>query len=137
MKRMTTIVLALATAAAFSLGATAAGRASEGAHGGPKATISGELVDMGCYVAHASKGEKHAECALKCVAGGMPMGLLTSKGQLYLMTMDHANADPYNKAKEWAGKQIKVTGAVNTRQGVKTIDVSAAELVATAAKQAG
>ena len=132
MKRITTIALALAMATSLSLGASSLGRAAESGHGGVKASVTGELVDMGCYVAHGAKGVKHTECASKCIMGGMPMGLLTAKGQLYVMTMDHANADPYNKAKEWAGKQVKVTGPINTRNGVKVIDVSAAELVASA-----
>ena len=26
-------------------------------------TVTGELVDMGCYVGHGAKGEKHVDCA--------------------------------------------------------------------------
>jgi hypothetical protein len=97
-------------------------------------TLSGEVVDMGCYVGHGAKGEKHIECATKCIANGMPMGLLTADGQLYLITLDHDNADPYNALKNMAGKNVSVTGTVATRNGVKAIDVTEAKEMAAAAK---
>jgi hypothetical protein len=93
-------------------------------------TISGELVDMGCYVEHGAKGEKHVDCANKCIANGMPMGVLTSDGTLYLVTLNHDNGDPYNALKGMAGKNVTVTGAVSTRNGVKAIDVTAAKQMA-------
>jgi hypothetical protein len=87
-------------------------------------TISGELVDTGCYLGHSARGAKHVDCATKCIAQGMPMGLLTNDGTLYLLTLNHDNADPYNKLKEMAGKTVSVTGVVMTRAGMKGIDVS-------------
>jgi len=84
---------------------------------------TGELVDMGCYVGHTAKGEKHSECAAKCIAGGMPMGLLSANGRIFLLTMDHANPEAYNKAKGMAGKRITVSGPVHERNGIKTLDV--------------
>ncbi len=87
-------------------------------------TITGEVVDTGCYLGHAGRGAKHVECATKCIAQGMPMGLLTSNGTLYLLTLNHDNADPYNQLKEMAGKTVRVTGMVMSRSGMKGIDVS-------------
>src|SRR5262249_41204485 len=43
-----------------------------------KKSITGEVVDMGCWLGHAARGEKHVSCAQKCLNQGMPMGLLTS-----------------------------------------------------------
>jgi hypothetical protein len=86
-------------------------------------TITGEIVDTGCYLGHAAMGEKHTECATKCIANGNPMGLLTSKGKLYLLTMSHDNADPYNKCKDWAAKQVAVTGVVIARAGMTGLEV--------------
>ena len=96
-------------------------------------TLKGELVDMGCYVSHEARGEKHKDCATKCVAGGMPMGLLTADNKLYLLTMNHDNADPYNQAKDMMSAMVEVTGMLGERNGVKAIDVTDAKLVASAA----
>ena len=103
-----------------------------GEHQGTVKKLSGEVVDTGCYLGHAARGEKHgASCGSKCVANGMPMGLLTADGTLYLITMNHDNADPYNKLKGMVGKNVTLTGTVMTRSGMKGIDVTE---VAAAAK---
>ena len=91
-------------------------------------SITGEVIDMGCWLGHAARGEKHISCATKCLNEGMPMGLLTSNGTLYLVTLDHDNADPYNNLKSMAGKNATVTGELLTRSGVKAIEASAVQL---------
>src|SRR5512138_1470500 len=132
MKRTTLILTAAIAAACFSVFALGIAVAADVHAGGKPTTLSGELVDMGCYIGHMAKGEKHADCAAKCVSGGMPMGILTTSGKLYLLTMDHANPDAYNKAKDFAGKQVKITGPTHVRNGINTIDVVSAETVAMA-----
>jgi hypothetical protein len=91
-------------------------------------SITGEVVDTGCYLGHAARGEKHVSCATKCVNQGMPMGLLTSDGTLYLLTLNHDDADPYNSLKGMAGKTVSVTGTIMSRGGMKGIDVGAVRL---------
>lgn len=124
MKRLTAVALSLMLSA-YALPVIA----HEGHHvPGEKVvtkTITGEVVDTGCYLGHASRGEKHVSCATKCLQQGMPMGLLTSNGTLYLVTLDHDNADPYNSLKDMAGKTVSVTGEVMTRSGMKGIEASA------------
>ncbi len=115
-----------AHAASHAMGAHAKAAAA------PK-TITGELVDTGCYMAHSGHGEKHIPCATKCIAQGMPMGLLTSDGTLYLLTMDHDNADPYNDLKTMAGKTVSVTGTMVARGGLKGLEVSSSKLAAASA----
>ena len=90
-------------------------------------TLKGEVVDMGCYMAHEAHGAKHKECGAKCVAGGMPMGLLTSTGKLYLITLNHDDADAYNHLKDWIDSDVEVTGVVTERAGMRSIDVSSAK----------
>lgn len=92
----------------------------------PKAeTLSGEIVDTNCYLAHGARGEKHTSCAAKCISSGTPMGLLTDAGVLYLLTPNHDNPDAYNKLKDMAAKTVAVTGMVMERNGMKGIDVTA------------
>ncbi|MBI5838199.1 MAG: hypothetical protein HZB25_13250 [Candidatus Eisenbacteria bacterium] len=117
-----TFLFTLAAAAVLAAGAPA--RADQMSKHAPT-TITGEVVDMGCWLGHSARGAKHVECATKCIQGGMPMGLLTDKGVLYLLTLSHDDADPYNKIKDMAGKTVSVTGSVMTRSGVKGIDVTA------------
>jgi len=85
--------------------------------------VQGEIVDLGCYLGHGAKGADHQSCALKCVANGMPMGLLTKDGSLYLLTVSHENADPFNQAKKWAAEQVIVSGPILERDGMKALEV--------------
>jgi len=96
-------------------------------------TIKGEIVDTGCYIANGAMGEKHKDCASKCIANGMPMALMASDGRLILLTLDHDNADPYNQCKTLAGAQVEVTGTMSERNGMKALDVTGVKAVATAA----
>ncbi len=86
MKRVMS-VLAVLCAVAFTVAVKADEKAMKAA---PKpSVIKGELVDMGCYMGREARGEKHKSCATKCVAGGMPMGLLAANNKLYLLTLNH------------------------------------------------
>lgn len=113
------------------IAATVAGSAwASGAHmdpSGKTATISGEMLDMACYMAHEGKGKKHAKCATACVKGGAPIGLLTKDGKVYLVVGDHENEKPFLEAKALAGFEAKITGTVFTRGGLTAVIVSKAE----------
>src|SRR5262245_15015271 len=99
----------------------------------PATTLKGEVVDMGCYMAHEAHGAKHKEGGAKCISGGMPMGLLTSQGKLYLITLNHENGDAYNQLKDLVDTEVEVTGVVSERAGMKSIDVATAKAASTAA----
>ena len=100
------------------------------AHEDANVSVQGEIVDMGCYLGHGARGADHQSCALKCVLGGMPMGLLTDDGTLYLLTMSHSDADPFNAAKELAAETVTVTGPEHDRNGIKSIEVTAVKKTA-------
>jgi hypothetical protein len=120
MRNMKTLVLGLAVFLTI-LGAGLTLQASEG----EDVTVQGEILDMACYVAHEAKGPDHAGCAKKCVKGGQPMGLLAEDGTVYLLYASHEDGDAFEKAKEHAGEQVELTGAMATQAGVKGIEVHA------------
>jgi len=124
-----------ATAHAHHATAAAASATKKEEPAAKSMTVSGELVDLGCYLGHGAKGASHKDCATKCIAGGMPMGVLTKEGALYLLVMSHDNAEPYTKAKDMAAEEVKVTGPVSKRSGMQAIEVDAIEM-ATMAKPA-
>lgn len=136
MKRTITV---LAAVLALGVGLQAVGHAGETGKMADKAmsmkakpaaetTLTGEIVDTGCYISHGARGAKHKECAAKCISEGMPMGLLTADGTLYLITMNHDNADAYNAAKNMAAETVLATGTVSERNGVKAIDLVAVKV---------
>jgi hypothetical protein len=83
-------------------------------------TVTGEIVDLMCYLDHGAKGEKHSGCAETCVKSGGPVGLLTKKNELYLIIGDHK---PINDVlTPYAAKTITVKGKVVERNGMKMIE---------------
>ena len=93
---------------------------------GTQATITGEIVDTGCYLGSGERGTKHQQCAQLCIRKGMPMGLLTSAGDLYLVVPPHSKTEAYKKVQGWAGLDVEVTGTVMERNGMKSIEVASA-----------
>jgi len=47
--------------------------------------LVGEVVDYSCYLQLGKHGGKHRDCGQKCLKAGMPIGLLTKEGKLYLL----------------------------------------------------
>lgn len=92
---------------------------------GKTQTLTGEILDLACYVGHEAKGEKHKSCAQACISGGAPMGLLTSDGHVYLLVENHEMKKPYDELKSKAAEQMKVTGTVQERGGLPAIVVTA------------
>src|SRR5262245_22224253 len=107
----------LLTAAAFWLAATLATSAEAGR------TLSGEIVDLACYVGHGAKGPDHQKCAQKCAQMGQPVGLLATDGALYLLVADHSNPEPYRKARSLAGDSVEIQGEVAEKGGMKAVTV--------------
>jgi hypothetical protein len=96
-------------------------------------TWTGEILDAGCYLGNGAMGPKHAECALKCAANGMPLMLLTKEGRAVLLTPNHDNPDAYEAVKKLAGSMAVITGSMNERGGVRGIDVTGAKSATAAA----
>lgn len=118
MRNRTLFVMALACTLAGAAFAADPGAAK-------KVTVQGEVLDMACYVAHEAKGPSHADCAVSCLKGGQPMGLLAKDGTVYLLFADHSDAAAYNKTKEFGGKNVEVQGEASARGAIKGITVAA------------
>ena len=88
-----------------------------------EATITGLVVDTGCYVSHDTKGPKHVNCATACAKAGVPLAILDEvSGTLYLpVAVNHKNQNltlmPYIE------KRVKVTGNVFEKNGMKGIGI--------------
>src|SRR5438034_5558757 len=77
---------------------------------GKAITVQGELIDTACFVTSDgdAKGKDHAECAQRCMASGVPAGILPegskdSDAMMYLLTNPTVLAS-------YAAQTIKVEG---------------------------
>lgn len=47
-------------------------------------TVTGEVVDLWCYMDHKGHGEKHKVCAITCAKAGNPIGIADKSGNIYI-----------------------------------------------------
>ena len=90
-------------------------------------TLTGEVVDVFCYLDHGEEGlgKKHASCAKKCIKNGLPVAIKVGD-QLYLASL--ADHEPANALlADYAAQQVTVHGKVMERDGQKFIAVSHVE----------
>ena len=81
--------------------------------------VTGEIVDMMCYVDHNAMGEKHAGCGEKCIKGGGPVGIV-SDGKAYLVVGAHK---PMNdELAPLAGKTVTLKGKMASNGGVSMLE---------------
>jgi hypothetical protein len=83
-------------------------------------TVKGEVLDMVCYIDHNATGEKHADCAKKCITMGLPVGIKGDDGKTYLLIGEHKPLN--NELAQYAGKKITVEGKIASRDGVNIIE---------------
>jgi hypothetical protein len=92
----------------------------DGLASGETKKITGEVVDMACYIDHNATGEKHADCAKKCITSGLPVGLKADDGKTYLLIGEHK---PLNdELAQYAAKKITVEGKITSRDGIYMIE---------------
>src|SRR5204863_9783701 len=78
--------------------------------------ITGEVIDMACYLDHNATGEKHTDCAKKCIASGLPVGLKADDGKTYVLIGEHMAMN--KELVEYAAKKITEEGKAVWRDGV-------------------
>ena len=97
---------------------------------GKAVSVTGEIVDLSCYLQLGKHGEKHKPCGTKCLNSGQPIGLVTQAGMIYmLMEEEH---DPRRDgqttlrkaATDNLAKVVDVTGTETLVKGVHAIYVS-------------
>ncbi len=138
------VIGVLATGGAFVYAGGSHGKHEHDNADKPK-TLTGEVVDLMCYLDHGARGKDHRDCAKRCITSGGPVGLLVDgpsgeheqhgqrgqhgehgeghdegQRQVYLIIGNHK---PLNsKLADHAAKQITVAGKVVERDGMKMIE---------------
>ena len=107
---------------------------------GKPATVTGEVVDVSCYLQLGKRGDAHVACGSKCITNGQPIGLLDAKDKLYLLFAEehHPRRDGQVDLKTvflpLLAKNVTVTGMEVEMRGYRGLFVQAAELLETGSK---
>jgi hypothetical protein len=114
-----TIAIALTAGFAASPLALAQEQGKESLDAAATKEVTGEVVDMMCYIDHDAKGEKHANCGEKCIKGGGPVGIV-SDGKAYLVVGAHK---PMNdELAPLAGKTVTLKGKMASNGGMTMLE---------------
>lgn len=107
-------------AASESKSTEPAGKATEAAKSGDEITVTGEVLDLACYLDHGAKGSAHKECAETCIKSGLPVGIKGEDGHLYLLIGDHKPINDQIAAH--AAGTVTVKGKLAQRDGLRAIE---------------
>ena len=124
-KKPTVLKLAVTATFATALACAPFALAQEHEHGkqdltaAAEKTVTGEIVDLMCYVDHGAMGEKHAGCGTKCIKGGGPVGIVEN-GKAYVVVGEHK---PINdELADSCGKTVTLKGKVAERGGMVMLE---------------
>jgi hypothetical protein len=96
-------------------------RHSSGA-GGQEIVVTGEVLDMTCYIAYNLSGPDHAKCARDCIRSGLPAGIKTQDGKVYLLTGEVGYSINAEVA-DYAAKTVTIKGRQTVRDGFAQLQV--------------
>jgi hypothetical protein len=116
-----TIAVAATLVAALTVAPLASAQEHEhGSAASASKEVTGEVVDLMCYIDHNAVGEKHGQsCGAKCIKSGGPVGIV-SGGKAYLVVGEHK---PMNdQLAEYCGKNITLKGKLAERGGIAMIE---------------
>jgi hypothetical protein len=115
-------ILLLAMFAMMAVAAVAAADDQAKKEEAKPVTITGEVLDLYCYMDHKATGPDHAKCATSCIKKGLPAGFLAADGTVYLITgKDHEPANAL--VADFAAKKSVITGLVKEQGGIKAIEL--------------
>jgi hypothetical protein len=93
---------------------------------GKPVTITGKVVDTGCYFGEHGDGPKHVACATMCAKAGIPLAIVDASGKLYLpIGEEHHPANA--KLMPFIDKKVKVSGTLVEKGGMTALAIKSVE----------
>jgi hypothetical protein len=103
--------------------------------GGKVSTVTGELVDVSCYLQLGKRGEAHVPCGSDCIKHGQPAGIVDGAGKLTLLFVEehdprrYGQVDVRDKLAALLAKQVSATGMLTTtKDGQSALYVHGADV---------
>ena len=99
---------------------TASAQGKKGMKEMKEVSITGEVIDQKCYLTgmNGARGEAHKECAISCIKGGLPVGVLEDKtGKVYTVVPKAGMKGANEELVQYAAEKVKLTGMVVHKGG--------------------
>ena len=110
---------------------------------GKAMTVTGEVVDISCYLQLGKRGEAHVPCGSKCIEHGQPIGLLDKDEKLYMLFAEehHPRRDGQVDLKKvfapLLAKTVTVTGMMTEMKDYRALFVRSTDLAGVKAVEVG
>src|SRR5207247_8572228 len=91
---------------------------------GETVTVKGEVVDLWCYLEGGDHGAEHKKCAIACAKAGNPIGLVTEKGDVYVMMGIKDHQPGKDVLIDKMAETVTVEGTLVKKGGVQVVYVS-------------
>ena len=113
-------VFSVIVIASFAVAPLALAHDEQKADAAAEKTVTGEVVDMMCYVDHNAMGDSHGQsCGAKCIKNGGPVGIVEN-GKAYLVVGEHK---PMNdQLADSCGKTVTLKGKFVERGGIAMLE---------------
>lgn len=119
---MRKILLSVLSLGVFIAAQPASAQMMPHAQEGEAVTMTATVVDMSCKVVYNLEGDDHRMCAQVCFDQGIPLGLMSEDGTIYLpVTMAMGTERGDKDLRDFAEGTVTVTGKVMERGGVHSI----------------
>ena len=79
---------------------------------GERLTVSGEVVEMWCYLEAGDRGAAKKACATACARAGNPIALVDDKGELYLLAGLKSHQPAQELLLDKMSERVTVTGTL-------------------------
>lgn len=92
-------------------------------------SVTGEIIDVKCYVngTMGGRGAQHEECAIACIKGGLPVGIIDGKGHVYSLVPAKGMKGANEAILPYVAKTVTVKGKLAEKGGAKVISYSSVE----------
>jgi len=84
--------------------------------------VTGEVLDLTCYIAYNLSGPDHAKRARDCIRSGLPAGIKAQDGKVYLLTGEAGHSINAEVA-DYAAKTVTIKGRQTVRDGFAQLQV--------------
>lgn len=86
-------------------------------------TITGEVMDPGCFLVHGAQGMEHKSCAEMCAKAGTTLTVLDEKTKTMYIPISAEHGNPNEKLLPFAGERVTVKGKAAVQYGYHGIAI--------------
>src|SRR3989454_1724898 len=90
---------------------------------GIEMTMTVQVIDLNCNTTNGASGPAHKACAQACATAGVPLGILSSDGTIYVPVSSKPGDPPNSIIMQYAEDVVTVTGKHRLVSGLHTIEI--------------